>query len=622
MLCVSVLLYYYTIIYKFSQIALWGPMVAITVVVAPISTVGFELPKVLVAASFSLCAAIYLLIKREDTVGVLMGSLPGKFLIGYCVVLLLSLLWSIAPVMSIVGAAPRFQGVAFHVSLVCLTVLFALVSKTTKGLGAIEDAFVISNLLMVGYGVLQMMQMDPLSSLWQSEAFLGRIFSTIGHPNSLGQCILLTSPFLVRRLYRTESRTQKLVWASLCLMNIVVLFGTVSRSAMLALALVVLFFVPNILRWCRGCIKNVSKITVVTSVLIVLLLVAVGSLFFIGRFSKAPVEARSTSARVVMINSAVHMIQSRPLGYGLETLSLVTPQFIGKDIYAYESLTTIVDRMHSTPLDVLVMLGPLGLVMYYGLICTLLWQLWIKRMEEKGEWHMACLVGIASYSIALLFGFASIASAVLCAALIGLGIGITGNVALVPRLCSALWNVCMVVCCFAAFAIATQWTLAQLYHASAAQFEGTRALAYEQQGIMSFTYDRKALMEATEHHIQSYATEHSSELAQSIEVLQEMHRKLTNGHDGVYLLLQSWYLAEQGRDEEARISLQNAEQYLPESITYHRTAIFVAGVLHDEQLAAMHTKKLIKLLPDGFFIEGSEMRRILLKQHPWISAYF
>ncbi|PIR54021.1 hypothetical protein COU75_02980, partial [Candidatus Peregrinibacteria bacterium CG10_big_fil_rev_8_21_14_0_10_42_8] len=112
------------------------------------------------------------------------------------------------------------------------------------------------------------------------------------------------------------------------------------------------------------------------------------------------------------------------------------------------------------------------------------------------------------------------------------------------------------------------------------------------------------------------------ELAQSIEVLQEMHRKLTNGHDGVYLLLQSWYLAEQGRDEEARISLQNAEQYLPESITYHRTAIFVAGVLHDEQLAAMHTKKLIKLLPDGFFIEGSEMRRILLKQHPWISAYF
>ena len=593
-------------------------MVAISLVVVPISTIGFELPKFVLAAAFAFCGSLYLLLRREKTADIFLGSTSGKFFLLFVVTLVASILWSVAPIMSFVGAAPRYQGVAFQASLIAIAMLIASVARTHKGLRAVEDSFVISNILIVAYGVLQMMQMDPFQSLWKSEAFLGRIFSTLGHPNSLSQFILLTLPFVLRRLCVTQKRTHALVWAAITLLNVIVILGSVSRSGLIGLGFIVLIYIPEILKLCKSCIKFVSKISLGIFALILALSLAVGSVFFVERFSRAPIASRSTSARSVMWSGAMKMVAARPLGYGVETLSIVSPQFIGKEIYEFESLTTVVDRLHNKPLDLLVSVGLLGFIGYYGLLLSLLYAFWKKRADDIAGFGKSSAAALAPYSVALLFGFASIATAVFFWAVVGLGLSAIGREGTRRSAYSTACNTVLVIATCVSVVIAVQWTKAQLFHAAAEKMQGQERLAYGQEGIMAFQFDRQALMNVTEKHIIAFSGQKSEEIGSSIESLLAMHKRLSGEHDGVQLLLQSWFYAENGQDKQARQKLLEAKELLPENITYHRTALFIAGVLKDEQLQDHHSQSLQDMLPALFWDRKSETRRILLKQHPWL----
>jgi O-antigen ligase len=593
-------------------------MVAISLIVLPISTIGFELPKFVVAATFSFCGALYLLLKGQKTADILLGSPAGKFLLLFVVALIGSIFWSVAPIMSIVGAAPRYQGVLFQVSLIAIALLIANVARTHKGLRATEDAFVISNILVVSYGVLQMMQIDPLQFLWISEAFLGRIFSTLGHPNALSQFVLLTLPFVLRRLCTANVRIHAVVWAAITLLNVIVVLGSVSRSGLLGLGFIVLIYLPEILQTGKSCTKFVSKISLSIFALILALSLAVGSVFFVERFSRAPIASRSTSARSVMWSGAMHMVAARPLGYGVETLSIVSPQFIGKEIYEFESLTTVVDRLHNKPLDLLVSVGLLGFIGYYGLLFSLLYAFWKKRADDNAGFGKSSAAALAAYSVALLFGFGSVATAVFFWAVVGLGLGAVGAETTRRNAYSTVCNLLLVMATCITVIIAVQWTKAQLFHAAAGTMQGQESLAYRQEGIMAFQFDRQALMETTEKHIVTFSERKSEEVESSIVSLLAMHKRLSGGHDGVQMLLQSWFHAEKGEGAQARQLIVQAKELLPESITYHRTALFIAGVLEDKKLQDLHSQALQDMLPELFWDKESETRRILLKQHPWL----
>lgn len=594
--------------------AIWLPFLAISLVVIPIFQLGFELPKLLCAALFSLCASLYLLYTGEKTIAIALGSTAGKFLLVFAFILIVSPLWSVAWVVSIVGAAPRYQGVLFYVALICIALFCAVFSQNAHGKHAIRQSILLSNIVVIAYGILQMMHTDPFATLWDSDAFLGRIFSTIGHPNALGQFVVLTVPFCFREIFVTEKQSHKMVWMAVVIMNGIVLAGTVSRSAMLGLLCVVLLSAFLL----KGVWHAATRVWRMRAYVATAIVIGFSCIFFVQRFSQSYVEHRSISARGIIWNTGLHMFADRPQGYGLETLSFITPTFLHKDIYAYETLTTVVDRMHNQPLELLVTLGPLGLVTYYGCIGSLIFLLWRKYKRKPSTWDHAILSAIIGYSITMFFGFSSIATAVFFWAIVGMGLGGISVKQKGYRISSLLLNSIFCVVAVILSVSAVQRIQADRYFTIAQSTSGMQRLAYLQEGLMAFRFDRQMLIQATQTHIEAYDITKDPEILHNIAIIQDMHHLLTGQKDGVFFLLQSWHAAVQGKREQSVASLQKAHELLPQSVMYYRSAIHINHILGNSEKEQGNKDDLLKLLPDAYFQEGSQTRRLLQKQHPWI----
>jgi hypothetical protein len=172
--------------------------------------------------------------------------------------------------------------------------------------------------------------------------------------------------------------------------------------------------------------------------------------------------------------------------------------------------------------------------------------------------------------------------------------------------------------------VAVRWTQARWIHAYAAmalQSNPSTAIALHQQGVLMFSYDRQSIIEAAELHLLALEKEEVAsrdDLISSAQILIDLLRKNTNHQDGMADLLSAWLAAIEGDRVKVDVALASAKIFLPTSIVYHRTALHIATVLDDGVLEERHRMGIRGLLPEGYFEEGSEMRRILLKQHPWL----
>ena len=611
---------------KYSQIraylpyiAFCGGIITLSMAFLPVSTLGFELPKLLVLSIIGLGCSASLFLQKRDVLSRFTATVPGIFFLAFGMVIMLSLLWSVAPSVSLLGASPRFQGVLVHLLYLIVALWVADRMSSARWKAVCVAAFLSANGIVVLYGIVQMVSLDPLAHLWKDEAFLGRIFSGLGHPNTLGQFILLTVPFVTLHWLHAEERIQKMGWAMVLIGNAVVLLGTVSRSALLGALVLLCFCIQPLRQQMKRKVASISAEQGFVLSLIVVLCATVGLLFFAQRFSQTFASGRSISSREVMWQSTLSMVAARPLGWGLETMAFTSPQFTGKELYNYESLTTTVDRAHNEPLHVLLTLGPLGFLAYIGFVFTLLSSVWRCRSRDPTGLLRAAAAGILGFQIAVFFGFPSVATAALFWMIAGMLLG------LIPQTREPLalrWErtvaVCFLVISVAVFVLAVRWTQARWMHAHARQ---ENSLLAHQQGILMFPHDRQSLIEVAQVHLLAFDASNQryhSDLTHSTNTLIDLLEKNTNHRDGMADLLRAWLAATQGDRTNAEAHLAAAKTLLPTSFVFHRTALHIAEKFEDGVLAEHHRMHIRGLLPDGYFVEGSQQRRILLKQHPWL----
>lgn len=599
-------------------------LLAISTAVFPVSSLGFELPKLVVVSLSALGASIALAFSKRRFVPMLLGSVLGRMLLAYMLVVALSALWSVAPVISVLGAAPRFQGILAMLCFCILAVATAVAFLSQRGSSALLFALVITNAVVVLYGTLQMLQLDPFASLWMSEAFLGRVFSTLGHPNTLGQFILLTAPFVTLAWIRSADRVVRMAWGTLLILNAVVLLGTVSRSAILGLIVVLCCTLPLLKRWVAQRIVRITTGQAFAIVLVTVLCTSIGLLFFAQRFALTSEPGRSASARGVIWSSTLRMIADRPVGYGPETMAIVSPQYTGKQLYAYESLSTTVDRAHNHVLHLLYALGPIGAFLFIAVACAVLIAAWKSRHHDAHGVLLAAVMAIIGYQVALLFGFPSNATAALYWMLIGLSIGsLPYQERTVPVWVNHVATLTFLGIAIVATVVSLQWMQSRIIVAHARiEQDPSVQLGLYQKAVVLFRYDRDILIEATEAHLFALEAVQSqrAELRTSIETLITLLSSATHNHDGFAPLLTAWLHAIEGNVQEAQKSLDEAKLFLPTSVTYHRAAMHIADLLADGVLKENHRMGIRGLLPDGFFEENSDMRRILLKQNPWLQT--
>lgn len=611
---------------KLSQILVFPlGVLAVSVFVIPVSTLVFELPKLFVLSFVALCCAISLLVRKQRWFDLFVSSIPGLLYLLFVALILTSLLWSVAPLSSLLGTPPRFQGVLAYLCYFTLGIFAAVSVQTDIGQLRIVWAVILSNICVILYGLLQMLSLDPLAIFWNTEAFLGRIFSTIGHPNALGQFILLTVPFVVRSMVFSKDRTQKIAWTLLLILNVTVLFGTVSRSAILGAAIVCIFYLLCAMRYVKLRMHRINVRTTLVASFVIVLCLSIGLLFFSQRFSLNIERSRSIASRVIIWESTLTMIQDRPEGYGLEAMAFSMPRFLDKEIYNYESLHTTVDRAHNEFLQILVTLGPLGFIIYVSLVVILLLSaLRYGKSSDTDGYLRAAAAGILGFQIAMLFGFPSMATGAIFWLLVGCIIGlILVRTHAYPQWLSQWGSIFFIVVSTITLVVSAQWTQSRFVHAYAAS-NPSEELLLRGQAIELFGYDRETLINTAEvalRALEGGTTEQSEQLISSIQDLITQLKLVTGKSDAMIFLLEGWLFAIQGNRDGVLASLALAKELLPESITYYRTEQHLFDVLGDEEGVTRARQNIKALLPSGYFEEGSELRRILKKQHSWLEDF-
>jgi len=597
--------------------------------VVPLNNVGFGLPKLLIFAATATVGAVWLLWQDKlPMLEVVRRHRLGQFWGYFIAIILLSFSWAAMPIISALGAAPRFGGALTYV--VCFTIAACAINlcQFPRSRAYIIGAIVLSNAVVVGYGFLQLVQLDPLSAWWNTDMFIGRVFSFAGQPNVLASFIVLTLPFVeFPALNARLSRAERTVCALLTLLNIAVLLGTASRAGILGLLVNVAVLGLATRATMRKRLRQSNQQQQLTLLFLGLAFIAGAITVFTHRWTvEAPL--RSIESRVLVWGDALRMIADRPQGYGLDAVGVISPEFSSAGLHTVEPLTAVVDRAHALPLDLWLTLGPLGFLSYYAFLLALLAAAW--RLRHTSGSATAGGLGLLSYSIMMLFGFETVLTQLFFWLIAGLIMGITwhlarGNKKTTPTRGIQAGAIILGALSLATVITSTLWLRSRSYMARAELLAGSGQQEFifdaYAKAARAFVYDRETIASLTEHLLQTRETSsapQSAALDNAIERSLEALDRLTNGYDATVPLLRGWHAATQQNAAAMREALSEARKRIPNSIDAHRVALHAFILVGDEPAASEALNRLISLLPEAWRNPQSLAGRILWKENPWL----
>jgi O-antigen ligase len=600
------------------------------VMALPVETVSFTLPRLLVFSCVAL-TGIWWLLRQEKLpmLDVLRQHRLGQLLAYFAVVLLLSFTWSVMPVISALGAAPRFGGALSYAVYFALALVAINLCGHTRGRDALVLSFIISNGLVAGYGFLQLIGLDPWAALWDADVMLGRAFSVAGQPNALAAFLLLTLPFIEFQACNGRVPPHGRLWFwFLIFLNVLVMMGTASRAGLIGLLINIIVFAIITRRTIRKSIGQTLSSHRGAVILLSFLCITVAIVSFQRRFS-APGETmlRSAQSRIVLWHDALAMIGERPQGYGLETVGVLSPRFRSESFPAVEPVTAVMDRAHSLPLDLLLTLGPLGLISYYALLLGLLAAAWRLRATPGAA---AAGLGLLGYSAAMLVGFETVLTQSFFWLLAGLIIGTAWSVdrgqrRMTPthgiRVLVAILGILCVISAMSSF----QWLRSRSHLAQALWMEeiGESGRAYQEYAaaVRTFIYDRETIIRLTEALLRSRENVASptptldAVITSGIDALE----RLTQKQDAVAILLRGWHAATQGNVELMRREFSEARKLMPHNVDAHRVAAHGFSLVGDSDSTDQALQRLITLLPPAWRLPLTPRGRILWKENPWLA---
>ncbi len=301
---------------------------------------------------------------------------------GYWISILIATITSVAPLVSIFGLAPRYQGLLLYIA-----VFMAGMGISTLNRRQIEKVLsiaIIGGVIVSTLGILQGL-IPSLTQWWDIDSFLGRTFSTMGHPSYLADYLLLVIPLFY---WKWTTSRRWLTWSLLGIIVGVAFLLTLSRGAFLGLATSILFFMGVYGYWHKR--RGLLIGAIITPLLLAMLVVGVnvmpsgfrvGQMPLLNRLMVHEENLRSVSTRFVLWPSVVKHISQRPLfGFGPDTFALSFATSAPKEILKSENFNAYADRAHNFFLDSMVNIGVVGT----GFLLLLLW-LTIRVVIRSGD---------------------------------------------------------------------------------------------------------------------------------------------------------------------------------------------------------------------------------------------
>ncbi len=333
--------------------------------------------------------------------------------------LILILPFSLDAAKSFFGSYERQQGLAsqlyyfFWAALMFFNLAFTTTSLLQKRLKNIALAAVLSGFVVAVYGILQILNIDFIA--WPEPPHLtGRTMSTIGQPNFLASFLLLVIPLSAYLAYASKNFYRRSFFGAVVILQIICLFFTASRGGFLAFFLMLVVFGGFFLIASR--LSKKIKIGIVT-LLIILGVSGLGIMELVtpGRVKESfDLKRGSLAARVFFFQSAADAIIEKPVfGYGLENSDEVFIRYYERDWALYGQVSANADRAHNLILDILLVSGFFGLILFgiwYYSVLRLGWQ--ESRRGNNQFLALALFLGLVGYVASLLFSFTIVAGEV------------------------------------------------------------------------------------------------------------------------------------------------------------------------------------------------------------------
>ncbi len=246
--------------------------------------------------------------------------------------------------------------------------------------------------LVCGLGLLEKTGIN-VTGLNLMENSLGRISSTLGHPNYLAYFVVIWLP-VIAAFFFTYKKRKLMVFGFLILLA--ALIFTASRAAFFGLVFGLMIFLVIM-----GAIKK--KKIYFAAVVPGLILVIIGAFLF--DFG----NSRSTESRFHIYSGTVQLIAEKPVfGHGLETFQIAFPKYANRELLSLEKIDTTADRAHNTFLQMGADLGFLGIISYFYLLFTVFSAgiSAVRKANENGRIMAAgTLSSLTALFVSIQFGF-------------------------------------------------------------------------------------------------------------------------------------------------------------------------------------------------------------------------
>lgn len=299
---------------------------------------------------------------------------------GYWISIVVATVASVAPAVSFFGIAPRYQGLILYMVIFVVSLGAMRLGRELRGGMRVEtqrvlEVTMIGAVVVSAFGILQGL-VPSLTRWWDIENFLGRAFSTMGHPSYLADYLLLVAPLFYWKW--VSSRKWWLVWSLLGVIVGVAFLLTQSRGAVAGLVVSLLFFVGVYGHWHRR--KGLVLSAIITPLLLVVIVAGVNFTGLRGVASETPLlgrlvvseeNMRSVGTRMTLWPAVMGRVMQRPiLGYGPDTFGLSFAAVAPSELLQSENFNAYADRAHNFFLDTLMNVGVVGLgflIIVFGL---------------------------------------------------------------------------------------------------------------------------------------------------------------------------------------------------------------------------------------------------------------
>lgn len=378
------------------------------------TTISFNLPKtylfIFINCIIILLFAINLFYEKNI-------KLPNfhKY-IWICIFLMLFLVFIyffISPFYNIIfwGTREKFMGLFFYIHLFLYAfIFFNILNK--KLIHLIYICISIIGFIVSLYGVLQYFGFDPYMYIFQTDFVLGRVYSTMGHPNYLAYFLILIIPIQV---YMLKNFKYKIISIIFICFSLLCLFFTYSKAGILGILLGgIIILILEYKKQIWAFFKN--KKFLISSVIVLFLFVIL--IFNNTKLIDQRIDdsVRSFHSRIYIYKTSIEMIKQNPVfGYGIETYGLYYNKNKPAEILQYESVDDFADRPHNFILYNIFSWGIFYTIFYFILLVYIFYKLYKNK-------KFYILWGVLSLYIAKLFGFSLPVIDVFCISLICIGL--------------------------------------------------------------------------------------------------------------------------------------------------------------------------------------------------------